>query len=78
MNVVVRILALPLLGFVRLYRAALSPFLPKACRFYPSCSVYTEEALMRHGAFRGGFLGLKRLMRCHPFHPGGVDPVPDH
>ncbi len=59
------------------YRKAISPFLPPACRFYPSCSAYAETALRRHGAARGSWLTLRRLSRCHPLHPGGIDPVPD-
>ena len=61
---------------IRIYRALISPLLPQACRFYPSCSAYALEALERHGASRGTWLTLRRLSRCHPFHPGGVDPVP--
>jgi uncharacterized protein len=53
-----------------------SPFLPSACRFYPTCSEYMHEAVLRHGATRGVWLGIKRLSKCHPFHPGGVDLVP--
>ena len=62
---------------VRLYQRLVSPLLPPACRFYPSCSRYAIEALERHGALRGGLLALRRLGRCHPFHPGGLDPVPE-
>jgi putative membrane protein insertion efficiency factor len=62
---------------VRLYQRLIGPGLPKACRFYPSCSVYAVEALERHGALQGSWLTVRRLSRCHPFHPGGVDPVPD-
>ena len=58
------------------YRAVVSPFLPKVCRFYPSCSVYALEAFRVHGAARGASLGFWRLLRCNPFNPGGVDPVP--
>jgi putative membrane protein insertion efficiency factor len=65
-----------LLLLVRLYRRLLSPGLPARCRFYPSCSAYAEGALVRHGAARGSWLTARRLLRCHPFHPGGIDPVP--
>lgn len=61
---------------VRFYQRFIGPGLPKACRFYPSCSSYAVEALTRHGAARGSWLTVRRLGRCHPFHPGGVDPVP--
>jgi putative membrane protein insertion efficiency factor len=61
---------------VRGYRYFLSPLLPPACRFYPSCSDYAEQALHVHGALRGGWLAAKRLCRCGPWHPGGFDPVP--
>ena len=61
---------------VRAYRYAVSPMLPPACRFHPSCSEYAEEALERHGALRGGWLAARRLCRCGPWHPGGYDPVP--
>lgn len=65
-------LALPIIA----YRRWLSPVLPVRCRFYPSCSAYAMEALARHGAWRGAGLAVWRLLRCHPFHPGGYDPVP--
>ena len=63
-------------GLLRLYKLLLSPFLPAACRFYPSCSQYAAEAIEKHGTLRGGILAAKRLVRCHPLDPGGVDPVP--
>jgi putative membrane protein insertion efficiency factor len=62
---------------VRLYQRLVSPLLPPACRFYPSCSAYAVQALERHGAARGSWLTVRRLCRCHPFHPGGIDPVPE-
>lgn len=63
-------------ALVRGYRYFLSPLLAPACRFHPSCSVYADEALQRHGALRGGWLSARRICRCGPWHPGGVDPVP--
>jgi hypothetical protein len=59
------------------YRRYLSPALPARCRFYPSCSAYALQAVAGHGAVRGSALAIWRLLRCHPFHPGGFDPVPD-
>lgn len=61
---------------IRLYQYTLSPLLGPCCRFYPSCSQYAIEAVERHGAMRGMWLALWRIARCHPLHPGGVDPVP--
>jgi putative membrane protein insertion efficiency factor len=66
-----------LMWLIRLYQLTLSRALPPSCRFYPSCSQYSYEAISRYGIVRGGWLGLKRLARCQPFHPGGYDPVPD-
>ena len=65
-----------LIALVRLYQRLLSPLLPPSCRYTPTCSSYAIEALQIHGALRGGYLALRRLLRCHPFHPGGFDPVP--
>ena len=64
------------MSLIRLYQNTLSRVLPPACRFYPSCSQYTYEAISRHGFLRGGWLGVKRIVRCQPFNPGGYDPVP--
>ena len=65
-----------LLGLIRLYQCTLSRVLPPTCRFYPSCSQYSYQAIRRHGPWRGGWLAVKRIARCHPFNPGGYDPVP--
>jgi putative membrane protein insertion efficiency factor len=62
-------------GLIRLYQLLVAPLLPPACRFLPSCSRYTEQAIRRHGVLRGAWLGLRRLGRCHPFNPGGYDPL---
>jgi uncharacterized protein len=58
------------------YRYLLSPWIGNQCRFYPSCSHYTEEAINEHGFVKGSFLGLRRILKCHPWHQGGLDPVP--
>jgi uncharacterized protein len=73
MTRVSRLLASPIVA----YRRYVSPALPARCRFYPSCSAYAQESLERHGALRGTALAVWRILRCHPFHPGGYDPVPD-
>ena len=65
-----------LLLLLRGYQLGISPFLGQNCRFYPSCSNYAAEAIREHGAAKGGFLAAKRLCKCHPWHPGGLDPVP--
>ncbi|MEM7034388.1 MAG: membrane protein insertion efficiency factor YidD [Chloroflexota bacterium] len=64
------------LGIIRFYQMTISKSLPPSCRFYPSCSHYGYEAIEKYGFFRGGWLTIKRLGRCQPFHPGGYDPVP--
>ena len=71
-----KVWAFILIGIIRLYRLLLSPILGPSCRFYPSCSVYAIEALQQKGFFYGSALILKRLMKCHPWHDGGYDPIP--
>ncbi len=73
MTPIARLLTAPIVA----YRRYVSPALPARCRFYPSCSAYAQEALAQHGAARGPGLAIWRLLRCHPFHPGGFDPVPE-
>lgn len=65
-----------LLALIRGYQYAISPLLGRNCRYLPTCSEYVAEAVTKYGAIRGGWLGVKRICRCHPWHPGGYDPVP--
>lgn len=65
-----------LLWLIRFYKRHISPSLPPACRFTPTCSEYAYQAIARHGALKGGYLAIRRILKCHPFHPGGYDPVP--
>jgi len=62
-------------GIIRFYQKWISPLFPARCRFYPTCSAYAVEAIERHGAWRGGWMATRRLAKCHPWHPGGFDPV---
>jgi hypothetical protein len=64
------------LALIRFYQKFISPALPPACRFYPSCSKYGYQAIEKYGLIKGGWMAIKRIGRCHPFHPGGYDPVP--
>ncbi len=64
------------LWLITLYQKLLSPLLPNSCRFYPSCSEYAKQAIQKYGLWRGGWLAIKRISRCHPGNPGGLDPVP--
>ncbi|MEM7281598.1 MAG: membrane protein insertion efficiency factor YidD [Pseudomonadota bacterium] len=64
------------LSLIRLYQKVISPITGQNCRFYPSCSHYGHQAIQRHGVVKGGWLTIKRLAKCHPWHPGGVDDVP--
>jgi putative membrane protein insertion efficiency factor len=66
-----------LIAIIKGYKFLISPLLGSNCRFHPSCSSYSLEALQRHGAFVGSYLTLKRLLKCHPFNEGGIDPVPE-
>ncbi|MBD7985514.1 membrane protein insertion efficiency factor YidD [Sporosarcina sp. Sa2YVA2] len=66
-----------LIGIIKVYQKILSPLTPPTCRFYPTCSHYGVEALQKHGALKGSWLAIKRISRCHPFHEGGFDPVPE-
>ena len=65
-----------LLLLIRFYRAAISPLFPPSCRYVPTCSAYAMEAIEKYGAWRGGWMAVKRILQCHPFHKGGYDPVP--
>ncbi|MEM7080205.1 MAG: membrane protein insertion efficiency factor YidD [Pseudomonadota bacterium] len=71
------LLAYCLVGLIRGYQLTLSPWIGRQCRFYPTCSQYAMEALRQHGPWRGMYLALGRIGRCHPWHAGGVDPVPE-
>lgn len=71
-----RLLGGLIIGLIRLYQYGISPLLGPRCRFWPSCSSYAVDALRLYGPFRGGWLALKRVAKCHPWHPGGIDPVP--
>ena len=66
----------PILWLIKGYRYAISPLLGQHCRYYPTCSGYTYQAIERYGLLRGTWLGIKRILRCHPWHEGGYDPVP--
>ena len=63
--------------FIRFYQIFISPLFPPTCRFYPTCSTYFIQALEKHGVVKGSYLGMKRILKCHPGNPGGYDPVPD-
>lgn len=66
-----------LIIFIKIYQKAISPLTPPSCRFYPTCSHYGLEAIEKHGALRGSWLAIRRILKCHPFHEGGFDPVPE-
>ena len=75
-RVVSRAFASVALLLIAFYQKAISPFLPPSCRFYPTCSQYADEAIRKHGFWRGAGLAVRRISKCHPFNPGGIDPVP--
>jgi uncharacterized protein len=76
MRIISKILIAPFLFLVRFYQVAISPYTPAACRFQPTCSHYSAEALKKHGLFKGGWLAIKRITSCHPWGKNGYDPVP--
>jgi len=70
-----RLLSVLIIWIIKVYQTVISPALPKSCRFYPTCSQYTVQALVKYGVLKGLSMGIKRISRCHPFHPGGYDPL---
>ena len=76
MSIIRNFFQIAFIGLIKAYQYTLSPILGPACRFHPSCSEYAFQAIKRHGPLKGLLLATKRILRCHPFHPGGVDPVP--
>ncbi|MEC7405351.1 MAG: membrane protein insertion efficiency factor YidD [Chitinophagales bacterium] len=76
MKVILQVLALPLLLLIKIYQLILRPFIPSACRFQPTCSRYSAEALRKHGVFKGSYLMVRRISKCHPWGSSGYDPVP--
>jgi putative membrane protein insertion efficiency factor len=76
MNVLKKLLSLPFLALIKLYQIAISPLFPPSCRFYPTCSAYSYQAIAKYGPFKGSWLAFRRIIRCHPHNPGGYDPVP--
>lgn len=76
MKSVQKILIFPFIALIRFYQLCISPFTPATCRYTPTCSAYTLEALKKHGLIKGGWLGLKRILSCHPWGKSGYDPVP--
>jgi hypothetical protein len=76
MNVLRKLFSLPFLALIKLYQILISPLFPPSCRFYPTCSSYSFEAISKYGPLKGGWLAFRRILRCHPRNPGGFDPVP--
>ncbi|MFC4804541.1 membrane protein insertion efficiency factor YidD [Filifactor villosus] len=73
-----KILKKIIIGLIRGYQLFISPMKPPSCRFCPTCSAYSIEAIEKHGILRGGYLAVRRILKCHPFHEGGYDPVPEN
>lgn len=73
---IVKAINIVFIALVQIYRYGISPLKPKSCRFYPTCSTYMLQALRKYGPFKGSYLGIKRILRCHPWHKGGYDPLP--
>ncbi|MCE1205891.1 MAG: membrane protein insertion efficiency factor YidD [Spirochaetia bacterium] len=76
MKLLKKIVSFPFLLIIKIYQIAISPLFPPSCRFYPTCSAYSFEAISKYGPIKGGVLAVKRILRCHPGNPGGFDPVP--
>jgi len=76
MKLLKTIVSFPFLLIIKIYQVAISPLFPPSCRFYPTCSAYSFEAISKYGPIKGGVLSVKRILRCHPGNPGGFDPVP--
>ncbi|MEC8836078.1 MAG: membrane protein insertion efficiency factor YidD [Bacteroidota bacterium] len=76
MKVILQVLTLPVLLLIKIYQLILRPFIPSACRFQPTCSRYSAEALRKHGVFKGSYLMVRRISKCHPWGSSGYDPVP--
>lgn len=76
-GVIMNLMRVVAAALIRVYQGAISPFFPQTCRFYPTCSHYAREAISRYGVLLGMRLAMARILRCHPWHPGGYDPVPD-
>ena len=75
-NIIIKIITFPFIIIIKIYQLLISPLFPSSCRYTPTCSNYTVEALKKHGLFKGGWLGIKRISKCHPWGGSGYDPVP--
>jgi len=75
-NIIINIITFPFIIVIKIYQVLISPLFPSSCRYMPTCSHYTTEALKKHGLFKGGWLGIKRISKCHPWGGSGHDPVP--